>query len=419
VGLADHGPDGTGEPLAVQLRPGNAGSNTAADHIAVTRAALAQLPSHRPRVRPGRRVLVRTDAAGCTHAFLDWLASQRLTYSVGFTLPSGFDRQLALIPDSVWAPAYDSDGQVRDGAWVAEVSGLLDLTGWPPGMRVIVRKERAHPGAQPRITDLDGHRVTAFATNSTPRAARRPGAAAPAPGPRRGPDPVREGRRAVQPALARLRPEPDLVRGRHARLRDHRLAADARPRRSRRAPVGTETAPAAALQRRRAARRHRPAHHPAPEPSRPVDPAPRRRGQRPPRSSRPHLSRATDRPDDPSTPRPVEAGAHPRRDRANGHTPDAESETTPADAAAAAINGDRRKIRASRADWLVLPVGLPRGLWSVLSVDIHCIGSASLRSGVERQHCGNNCPGLRSAAICWSLNAAEGGLGSSGPAYRQ
>jgi hypothetical protein len=68
----------------------------------------------------------------------------------------------------VWAPAYDGDGdgKVRDGAWVAETTGLLDLTSWPTEMRVIVRKERPHPGAQLRITDADGHRITAFATNS-------------------------------------------------------------------------------------------------------------------------------------------------------------------------------------------------------------------------------------------------------------
>ena len=81
--FVDHGTDGTGEPLAVLLRPGNAGSNTAADHISVTRSALAQLPGHRPGARPGRRVLIRTDAGGCTHAFLDWLVRQRLSYSVG------------------------------------------------------------------------------------------------------------------------------------------------------------------------------------------------------------------------------------------------------------------------------------------------------------------------------------------------
>jgi Transposase DDE domain group 1 len=164
--FVDHGPDGTGEPLSVLLRPGNAGSNTAADHITVLRAALRQLPFHRPGTRPGRRVLMRADAAGCTHDVLNWLASQRMSYSVGFPLPEHADQLLRRIPASVWAPAYDADGDVRDGAWVAELTGLLDLSGWPPGMRVIARKERPHPGAQLRITDPDGLRVTAFATNT-------------------------------------------------------------------------------------------------------------------------------------------------------------------------------------------------------------------------------------------------------------
>jgi hypothetical protein len=166
--FVDHGGEGTGEPLSVLLRPGNAGSNTAADHITVTRAALKQLPGHRRGTRPGRRVLVRADGAGCTHDFLGWVASQRMSYSVGFTLPDGFGDKLRLIPDHVWAPALDADGDIRDGAFVAEVTGLLNLTSWPAGMRVIVRKERPHPGAQLRITDVDGNRVTAFATN-TPR----------------------------------------------------------------------------------------------------------------------------------------------------------------------------------------------------------------------------------------------------------
>jgi hypothetical protein len=164
--FADHGPAGGGEPLGVLLRPGNAGSNTAADHITVVKAALRQLPGHRVGVRPGRAVLVRADAAGATHGFLSWLTGRRLSYSVGFTLPTDAAPLLAKIPERVWAPAYDGDGQVRDGAWVAEVTGLLDLTSWPKGMRVIVRKERPHPGAQLRLTDADGHRITAFATNT-------------------------------------------------------------------------------------------------------------------------------------------------------------------------------------------------------------------------------------------------------------
>ncbi|MBA3279539.1 MAG: IS1380 family transposase [Geodermatophilaceae bacterium] len=165
--FADHGGDGTGEPLSCLLRKGNAGSNTAADHITVVRAGLAQLPGHRPGTRPGRKVLIRTDGAGSTHEFLNWLSGQRLSYSVGFTLPTDFADTIDTIPAHGWTAAYDADGRPRDGAWVAEVTGLMNLTGWPPGMRVIVRKERPHPGAQLRVTDADGHRITAFATNTT------------------------------------------------------------------------------------------------------------------------------------------------------------------------------------------------------------------------------------------------------------
>ena len=164
--FVDHGSEGTGEPLSFALRPGNAGSNTAADHITVVRDALRQLPGHQSGTRPGRRVLIRIDGAGATHALLDWIAGQRLSYSIGFSLPANTAELLKLIPDDVWQVALDSDGQVRDGGWVAELTGLLDLKKWPPGMRVIARKERPHPGAQLRLTDVDGLRVTAFATNT-------------------------------------------------------------------------------------------------------------------------------------------------------------------------------------------------------------------------------------------------------------
>ncbi|SNR85542.1 transposase, partial [Blastococcus mobilis] len=80
---------------------------------------------------------------------------------------ASIQKTLAGIPAGAWSPAYDADGQVRPGAWVAEVTGLFDPSGWPPGMRLIVRKERPHPGAQLRITDLDGMRITAFVTNTT------------------------------------------------------------------------------------------------------------------------------------------------------------------------------------------------------------------------------------------------------------
>jgi hypothetical protein len=164
--FVDHGPEGTGEPLAFLLRAGNAGSNTVADHKTVIRAALAQLPGGHGR---GKKVLIRIDGAGGTHELLAWLTRRRLSYSVGFSLPGDLEsiqKTLAAIPDTAWEPAYDADGQPRPGAFVTEVTDAFDLSGWPPGMRLIVRKERPHPGAQLRITDVDGMRITAFVTST-------------------------------------------------------------------------------------------------------------------------------------------------------------------------------------------------------------------------------------------------------------
>ncbi|AYA23139.1 IS1380-like element ISRer1 family transposase [Rhodococcus rhodochrous] len=163
--FVDHGTGGTGEPVAMLLRPGNSGSNTAADHITVVQDALAQLPVD-PAYRVGKKVLVRIDGAGGTHGLIEYLTKRRLSYSVGFGLTETMVAALELVPDQAWTPAYDSDGQVRDGAWVTELTGLLDLSSWPKGMRVIVRKERPHPGAQLRFTDRDGLRLTAFVTNT-------------------------------------------------------------------------------------------------------------------------------------------------------------------------------------------------------------------------------------------------------------
>jgi len=163
--FVDHGGAGTGESLAILLRPGNAGSNTAADHKTVLDSALQQLPL-RVGHRVGKKVLVRTDAAGATHEFLNYLSARRLSYSLGFALNDAMASAIEAIPDQAWTPAYDADGQVRAGAWVAEATGVVDLLDWPAGMRLIVRKERPHPGAQLRFTDRDGLRLTAFVTNT-------------------------------------------------------------------------------------------------------------------------------------------------------------------------------------------------------------------------------------------------------------
>ncbi|GAA4817318.1 hypothetical protein GCM10023353_24930 [Tomitella cavernea] len=141
--FVDHGEYGTGEPAGMLLRPGNDGANTAADHITVIKAALAQLPvgaGYR-----GKKILVRTDGAGSSHALLEYLTRRRLSYSIGFALTDALAGLVDQIPDAGWSPAYDADGVQRDGAWVAELTDMADLSSWPAGMRLIVRKERPHP----------------------------------------------------------------------------------------------------------------------------------------------------------------------------------------------------------------------------------------------------------------------------------
>ncbi|MFC8593871.1 IS1380 family transposase [Streptomyces atroolivaceus] len=164
MGFVDHGPGGTGEPVTALLRPGNAGSNTAADHITTATLALAQL---REEYRRGRPTLVRTDSAGGTHTFVAWLAQRGrwLSYSVGMTVTEQIHQHVLRVPASAWTPAVETGGEIRDGAWVAELTGDV-LHGWPKGMRLIVRKERPHPGAQLRITDADGMRLTCIATHT-------------------------------------------------------------------------------------------------------------------------------------------------------------------------------------------------------------------------------------------------------------
>lgn len=122
--FADHGQDGSGELLAIMLRLGNAGSNTAADHVEATKLALAQLP---PRLR--KRVLIRAVSGGGTHDFLSWLnkPGRRLEYSVGMTITEDMHDAIGKIPARAWTPACDSDRQVRDGAWVAEITSSLTV----------------------------------------------------------------------------------------------------------------------------------------------------------------------------------------------------------------------------------------------------------------------------------------------------
>jgi hypothetical protein len=189
--------DNTNEALAGILRTGRAGSNTAADHIAVLGQALGQLPES----ARARRILVRTDGAGFSHGFLDHLVEQGLEYSVGYAVTEDVRDAIALLPRWAWKPAVDADGGLREGAEVAEVTDTLREArrlaaarrrrdrvkkaqanrqpprpdrsdrgipaGWPTGIRVIVRRERPHPGAQlDAFEERDGWRYQAIATNT-------------------------------------------------------------------------------------------------------------------------------------------------------------------------------------------------------------------------------------------------------------
>ncbi len=164
--------DNTGEALATLLRPGNAGSNTAADHIIVTDRALGQIPDAH---RHGTPILVCADGAGATKPWLAHLRRTRevegldLRFSVGFAMTTAVQAAILALPKQAWTPAIEAAGTLRDGADVAELTGWLgDLTaaGWPAGMRVLVRRERPHPGAQLTFSDADGWRFQIFATDT-------------------------------------------------------------------------------------------------------------------------------------------------------------------------------------------------------------------------------------------------------------
>lgn len=128
----------TARPVPVKLWPSSCGpvigANTAADHNYIVNQALAQLLQVNT-YRPGKKALVRTDSAGGTHEFLNHLHSRRLAYSLGFgltdTIAAAIDRPQA------WTPAYNDDGVERDRVWVAELTGVLDLSGWPAGTPVM------------------------------------------------------------------------------------------------------------------------------------------------------------------------------------------------------------------------------------------------------------------------------------------
>ena len=168
--------DNTQELLAAVLRPGSAGSNTAQDHITVLTDAIGQVPAaHR------KKMLVRADGAGASHDLVDWLTAlntapqhgkrgRAVEYSVGFAITQSLRDAIVLVPKDTWSVALDADGEVREHADVVEITGLLPTSirdAWPADMRVIIRREHPHPGAQLSLFEAEhGWRYQAFATNT-------------------------------------------------------------------------------------------------------------------------------------------------------------------------------------------------------------------------------------------------------------
>jgi hypothetical protein len=161
--------DGTGEALSGILRPGNAGSGTATDHIEVLDRALCQLPvweGNQPA--DGVEIVARGDSAAGSHDFARACRQRRVRFSLGLPLRAEVAKAAVEVPDTDWVPAVSSNGiEQREGAEVAEITGLLNLDSWPQGTRAIARREDPHPGAQLSFTDVDGHRFQVLLTDQT------------------------------------------------------------------------------------------------------------------------------------------------------------------------------------------------------------------------------------------------------------
>jgi hypothetical protein len=159
--------DATGEALAGVLRPGNAGSGTAADHVTVLADALAQLP-----LDPvDTEVIVRADTAGWSHGFVNECRDRHVRFVIGHQLTIEIASVLVDLPKRAWRPAISADGEDwREHAEVAEITHLVadvfdTQRTWPTGLRMIARREQPHPGAQLTFTDIDGHRYQVFVTD--------------------------------------------------------------------------------------------------------------------------------------------------------------------------------------------------------------------------------------------------------------
>src|SRR6266702_1019860 len=158
--------DETREALGGLLRPGNAGANTAGDHQAVLDLALEQIPQ---RYIESIEILVRADSAGATHGLIDYCRDGNMRFSVGYELTETVRAAILEIPADAWISALDQDGSARTNGEVAEITDSVDLSSWPEETRLIVRRERPHPGAQLSFTDHDGYRLQAILTDQDDR----------------------------------------------------------------------------------------------------------------------------------------------------------------------------------------------------------------------------------------------------------
>jgi hypothetical protein len=149
--------DRSREALAGVLRDGNAGINTAADHMTVGGRALAQLPA----VALDGQIVARVDGAGATHAFTRWCRDAQIGFSVGSALTEDVLSEALITDDRAWQQALHQDGSEDPDAWVRELTGRVNLTAWPERSRLICRAVRLAEGTQLGFGQSDGFRVAA------------------------------------------------------------------------------------------------------------------------------------------------------------------------------------------------------------------------------------------------------------------
>ena len=157
--------DETGEALAGELRPGNAGANNATDQIAVAEQALAQIPAEHIETI---ELLLRVDSAGASHELMDWCREGQIAFSVGYDLTETVRAAILKIRRARLGPrARSGRTRPRPTGRSARSPSTSTCPAGREGTRVIVRRERAHPGAQLSFTDHDGHRFQAILTDQT------------------------------------------------------------------------------------------------------------------------------------------------------------------------------------------------------------------------------------------------------------